>query len=69
MPKPLAERHGYKGVEYGVQPDGPNRWKWAIYPKIGSGIRVKRGKASTENEAVAASKATIEQALQRRALR
>ena len=25
MPKTLAERHGYKGVEYSVQPDGPNK--------------------------------------------
>jgi hypothetical protein len=27
MPKTLAEKHGYKGVEYGVQPDGPGKWK------------------------------------------
>ena len=69
MPKALAERHGYKGVEYGVQQAGPNAWKWATYPKIGSGITAKRGKASTQNEAVAACKAAIEQAFQKRALR
>jgi len=45
MPKSLAERHGYKGVEYSVQSDGPNSWKWATYQKIGSGIPAKRGKA------------------------
>ena len=32
MPKTLAERRGYKGMEYGVQPDGPGKWKWATYP-------------------------------------
>ena len=69
MPKTLPERHGYKGVEYGVQPDGLNKWKWATYPKIGSGITAKRGKASTQDEAVAACKAAIEQAFQKRALR
>jgi hypothetical protein len=68
MPKTPAERHGYKGVEYGVQPDGANKWKWATYPKIGSGVTAKRGKASTQNEAVAACKAAIEQAFQKRAL-
>ena len=69
MAKILAPRHGYKGVEYGVQPDGPSKWKWATYPKIGSGITAKRGKASTQNEAVAACKAAIEHAFQKRALR
>ena len=69
MPKTLAERHGYKGVEYVLQPDGPNKWKWATYPKIGSGVTAKRGKASTEDEAVAACKAAIEQAFRKRALR
>jgi hypothetical protein len=69
MPNPLAERHCYKGVECGVQPDGPNKWKWGTYPKIGSGITAKRGKASTQNEAVAACKAAIEQAFQKRTLR
>jgi hypothetical protein len=68
MPKILAERHGYKGVEYGVQQAGPV-WKWATYPKIGSGVAAKRGKASTQNEAVAACKVAIEQAFQKRALR
>ena len=69
MPKILAERRGYKGVEYGVQQAGPDVWKWATYPKIGSGVAAKRGKTSTQNEAVAACKAAIEQAFQKRALR
>ena len=69
MPKTLAERHGYKGVEYGVQQAGPDVWKWATYPKIGSGVTAKRGKASTQKDAVAACKAAIEQAFQKRALR
>jgi hypothetical protein len=43
MPKTLAEKHGYKGVEYGVQPDGPGKWKWVIYPQIRGGIAQKRG--------------------------
>jgi hypothetical protein len=25
MPKTVAERHGYKGVEYGVQQAGPDK--------------------------------------------
>jgi hypothetical protein len=69
MPKTLSEKYGYKGVEYGVQQTGPNVWKWGIYPKIGSGVTAKRGKASTQDEAVAACKAAIEQAFQKRALR
>ena len=69
MPRILAERHGYKGVEYRVQQAGPDVWKWATYPKIGSGITAKRGKASTADEAVAACKSAIEQAFQKRALR
>jgi hypothetical protein len=58
-----------QGRGIGVQPNGPNKWKWATYPKIGSGITAKRGKASAESEAVAACKAAIEQAFQKRALR
>jgi hypothetical protein len=70
MPKTLAEKHGYKGVEFGVQPAGPNEWKWATYPKIGSGLTAKRGRVSgTQEEAVTACKAAIEQAFEKRALR
>ena len=64
--------YGYKGVEYGVQPAGPNEWKWTIYPKIGSGsgIPAKHGKVSgTREEANAACKSAIERAFQKRALR
>jgi hypothetical protein len=52
-----------------VQPDGPGKWKWATYHKIGSGMTAKRGKTSAQNEAVPACKAAIEQAFQKRALR
>jgi hypothetical protein len=70
MPKTLAEKHGYKGVEYGVQPDGPGKWKWAIYPQIRGGIAQKRGRVSgTREDAVAECKAAIEKAFQKRALR
>jgi hypothetical protein len=70
MSRTPAEKYGYKGVEYGVQPAGPNEWKWTIYPKIGSGIPGKLGKASgTREEAVVACKAAIELAFQKRALR
>jgi hypothetical protein len=70
MPKSLSEKHGYKGVEYSVQPDGPGKWKWSIYRKIGSGMTVQRGKVSgSQEEAVAACTAAIEQAFHKRALR
>jgi hypothetical protein len=66
----LADKHGYKGVEYGTQQVSPNEWKWTIYPKVGSGIPAKRGKVSgTREEAKAACKAAIEQAFHKRALR
>jgi hypothetical protein len=65
----LADRHTYKGVEYGVQRVGPAEWKWAIHPKVGSGISAKRGKVSgTREEADAACKVAIEQAFRKRAL-
>jgi len=60
---PKAERYGYKGIEFSVQPSGPNEWKWATYPTKVSGIPAKRGKLSgTREEADAACKAAIEQA-------
>ena len=66
----LADRQGYKGVEYGVQQVGPDEWKWTIYPKVGSDIAAKRGKVrGTLEEAAAACKAAIEQAFRKRALR
>ena len=69
MPKALAEKYGYKGVEYGVQPDGPGKWKWATYPKIGSGIAHKRGRVSgTREDAVTECKAAIEKAFRKKAL-
>jgi hypothetical protein len=70
MPKTLAEKRGYKGVEYGVQPDGPGKWKWATYPQIRAGIPQKRGNVSgTREDAIAECKAAIEKAFQKRALR
>jgi hypothetical protein len=68
--EPFADMYGYKGLEYGVQPDGPGKWKWATYPKIGSGIAQQRGRVSgTREEAVEECKAAIERAFQKRALR
>jgi hypothetical protein len=66
----LADRHTYKGVEYALQRAGPAEWKWAIHPKVGSGISAKRGKViGSREEADAACKAAIEQAFRKRALR
>jgi hypothetical protein len=69
--KMLAEKHGHKGVEYGIREVGnPTEWKWTIYPKIGSGIAAKHGRVTgTREEAAAACKAAIEQAFHKRALR
>ena len=70
QPERLADKHGYKGVEYSLQQVGPREWRWTIRPKIGSGISAKRGKMSgTREEAAAACKAAIEQAFQKRARR
>jgi hypothetical protein len=60
MNRPLADVHGYRGVEYGVHDEGNGEWQWAYYPKAGTGP-AERGKANgTRETAMTACKAAID---------
>lgn len=38
MSRPVADVHGYRGIEFGVDEDGSGEWQWAYYPKVGTGL-------------------------------
>jgi hypothetical protein len=65
----LDELHGYRGIAFavqafGVQPIGPHKWKWVIYPKIESGMSTQNGVVTgTRADAEAACKKAIDQLL------
>ena len=60
MNKPLADKHGYRGIEFGVHRAGQNDWRWAYYPTAGT-VVAERGKVKgTRQTAVEACKAAID---------
>ena len=45
----LENKHGYKGVEYGLTDLGNSRWKWVFFPKA-EGEPPQRGEAVGSRE-------------------
>jgi hypothetical protein len=36
--RPLADKHAYRGIEFGVDEVGQGEWEWAYFPKAGTGV-------------------------------
>jgi hypothetical protein len=60
MNQPLADKYGYRGIEYGVHEEGNGIWKWNYYPKVERGPKGSGTFKGTKEEAVAACKAAID---------
>jgi hypothetical protein len=59
--KPLADVHGYRGIEYGVLEAKPGEWEWSYHPKLERGP-AKRGQVrGTRETAIAACEAAIDE--------
>jgi hypothetical protein len=58
--RPLADDHGYRGIEYGVFENNPGDWLWAYYPKVGCGVKTQGSVKGDLRTAVAACKAAID---------
>ncbi|MGB6658283.1 MAG: hypothetical protein WBE48_17625 [Xanthobacteraceae bacterium] len=39
MNRPLADKFGYRGSEYGVHEEESGRWQWSYYPKVKHGTK------------------------------
>jgi hypothetical protein len=59
--RPIADIHGYRGVEYGVSETRPGEWKWKYYPKIEHGTDKGGTVKGDRDTAVAAVKAAIDE--------
>jgi hypothetical protein len=35
MKRPVADKRGYRGIQFGVHRAGENDWRWAYYPTAG----------------------------------
>ena len=56
----------HRNIEYGVEEDVPGRWRYIIYPKIGTGERVYGdAKHKTREAAVEAAIYEIDNGLER----
>jgi hypothetical protein len=63
MHRPLADIHGYRGIEYSVWQTSPGEWDWGYYPKVERGV-AKRGRAQGDDKAaLAAVKVAIDEFL------
>jgi hypothetical protein len=61
-----AEALKYRNIEYSVEEDVPGRWRYIIYPKIGTGARVYgEAKHRTREAAVEAAIYEIDNGLER----
>jgi hypothetical protein len=63
MKRPVANKRGYRGIQFGVHRAGENDWRWAYYPTAGT-VVAERGKVKgTREMAVKACKAAIDKLL------
>jgi hypothetical protein len=53
----------YRGIEFGVDPEGEGEWLWHYHPKVGHGIAERGLVKGTREEAIAACKAAIDRLL------
>ena len=58
--RPLADDHGYRGIEYGVFQRDLGDWQWAFYPKVPCGVKTQGSVRGNQSTAVAACKAAID---------
>jgi hypothetical protein len=61
MNMPLADKYGYRGIEYGVHEEENGTWRWNYYPKVEHGPKGSGTIKGTREEAIAACKAAIDQ--------
>ena len=54
MNRPLADKHGYRGVEYALYETKAGEWEWACSPKVGQAIKTS-GTAKGDKEAARAA--------------
>jgi hypothetical protein len=63
MHRPLADQHGYRGIEYSVWQTSQETWNWGYYPKVERGL-AKRGQVQGDKgTALIAVKAAIDEFL------
>jgi hypothetical protein len=60
MNTPLADKNGYRGIEYGVNEKENGIWQWNYYPKLERGPKESGTIKGTREEAVSACKAAID---------
>jgi hypothetical protein len=58
--RPLADIHGYRGIEYGTHEGGPGEWVWTYYPKAEVGPKAQGKVKGDKAAAVKACKAAID---------
>ena len=58
--RPIADTHGYRGVEYDVFERSPDDWEWTYYPKPEIGPKAQGSSKGNRDAAVAACKAAID---------
>jgi hypothetical protein len=56
----LAERKGYRGVEFNIHRLDDWRWEWAVYPHQGEGARLSGCINGSEANAAAVAQAAID---------
>jgi hypothetical protein len=56
----MAERKGYRGIEYSIRQIDDARWGWAVYPKKEEGARFCGCIGGTRDTAVEACKTNID---------
>jgi hypothetical protein len=61
MNRPLADKYGYRGIEYGVHEEESGVWQWNYYPKVEHGPKGSGTIRGTQEEAIAACRAAIDQ--------
>jgi hypothetical protein len=59
--RPIADVHGYRGIEYSINEEKAGEWEWKYYPKVGEGVATGGRVKGTRETAVAACKAAIDQ--------
>jgi hypothetical protein len=58
--RPLADIHGYRGVEYAVWELSPGDWQWTYYPKAEVGVKAEGSAKGDREIARAACTAAID---------
>jgi hypothetical protein len=61
MNQPVADKYGYRGIEYDVDEEASEIWQWNYYSKVDHGPKGTGTIKGTREEAIAACKAAIDQ--------